>query len=265
MNSPSGKPKIFVSKCLVSERCRWDGGIISDGLIKKLKGHVDIITECPEEAIGLGVPRDPIRIVLEDDKFKLQQFNTGKDLTGEMENFSKGYVEAIEEIDGFILKDRSPSCGIRSVKVYRSLEEERAIGKTDGFFSRAVVDKYGHLAVETDKRLSKSYVRENFLTRIFLSARFRELRADPNIKELIKFHADNKLLFMIYNRKETNIMGSIIDAHESNNIDKIFCEYEKHFRKALSRGSKYGRQILSHLLGVLGDSLHSRGYILYKR
>ena len=101
------KPKLFSSKCLGFAACRWNGETIPDRFIESLKPHVNFITECPESTIGLGVPRDPIRIVLEEDEYKLQQLNTSKDITEKMVKFSKDFASSLEEIDGFILKDRS--------------------------------------------------------------------------------------------------------------------------------------------------------------
>ncbi len=57
------RPKIVVSKCLEFDHCRYDGQLINNKYIHKLKDHVDFITICPEVEIGLGVPRDPIHLV----------------------------------------------------------------------------------------------------------------------------------------------------------------------------------------------------------
>ncbi len=57
------RPKVVISKCLEFENVRYDGGIISSVFVKKLMPHVDFIPVCPEVEIGLGTPRDPLRIV----------------------------------------------------------------------------------------------------------------------------------------------------------------------------------------------------------
>jgi uncharacterized protein YbgA (DUF1722 family)/uncharacterized protein YbbK (DUF523 family) len=253
------KPKIFVSKCLGFDRCRWNGDVLHDDFVDKLKSHVEIITECPEVSIGLGVPREPIRIVSEEEKYKLQQLHTGKDVTDTMEKFSRDLVGSIKDIDGFILKDRSPSCGLKSVKVYRDLEKGSSISKTNGFFGGEVLNKYGHLAVETEMRLSNFHLRENFLTRIFISAKFRALKADPTMKGLVQFHAENKLLFMAYNQKEMRIMGPIVANHEKKKIGEIFGGYEEHFHQALATTPKYKSiiNVLLHAFGYFSKELSS--------
>jgi len=253
------KPKIFSSRCLGFAACRWNGETIPDRFIESLKPHVSFITECPEATIGLGVPRDPIRIVLEKDKYSLQQLNTGKDVTEEMEKFSKNFVSSIEEVDGFILKDRSPSCGLKDVKVYRSLEPGSSVGKTSGFFAKEVLDKFGHLAVETEMRLTNFNLRENFLTKIFLFAKFRALKAEPDMKGLVRFHAENKLLLMAYNQEELKVMGQIVANHQKKEVDVVFMDYREHLYKALAIPPKYTSNInvMMHALGYFSKKLSS--------
>ena len=253
------KPTVFASKCLGFAACRWNGEIMPDRFVEKLKSHVDFITNCPEAEIGLGIPRDPIRIVKKGDGYGLMQLNTARDITDEMEKFAVKLVSSIKDVDGFILKDRSPSCGLKDVKVYRSLERGSSVGKTNGFFAKEVLKSFGHLAVETEARLTNANLRENFLTRIFLSAKFRKLKAVPAIKELVQFHAENKLLLMAYNQKELKVMGQIAANHEKEKIEVIFAEYEEHLNKALANPVKYRATInvMMHALGYFSKKLSS--------
>ncbi len=251
------KPVVFSSRCLGFARCRWNGESINDKFVESLKPHVTFITECPESTIGLGVPRDPIRIVRENDKYHLQQLNTGKDVTAPMESFAKGFVDSIEEVDGFILKDRSPSCGMKDVKVYRSLKPGSSIGKTNGFFAKEVLNRFAYLGVETEMRLTNFNLRENFLTKIFLFARFRKLRSKPNMKDLVQFHAENKLLIMAYNQKELKTMGNIVANHAKKKVDIVFGEYSEHLFKAFSTLPKFSSNInvMMHALGYFSKKL----------
>lgn len=253
------KPKIFSSRCLGFAACRWNGETIPDLFIENLKPHVTFITECPEATIGLGIPRDPVRIVLEDDNYTLQQLNTGKDVTSKMEKFSKGFVSSIDKIDGFILKDRSPSCGLKDVKVYRSLEPGSSSGKTNGFFAKEVLDKFGHLAVETEMRLTNFNLRENFLTKIFLFANFRKIKVKPKMKDLVQFHAENKLLLMAYNQKELKTMGQIVANHQKKEVSSVFKDYEAHLYSAMAAIPKYTSNInvMMHALGYFSKKLSS--------
>ena len=44
-----------------------------------------------------------------------------------MVTFSKDYLNSKENIDGFILKSKSPSCGIKETKYYHNINRGSAI------------------------------------------------------------------------------------------------------------------------------------------
>jgi len=142
------KPRIFASKCLGFAACRWNGVAISDPFIESLKERVDFITVCPEVEIGLGVPRDPIKVVSKNGKLRLVQSGSGRDVSGEMKDFTDKFLGSLGEVDGFILKAGSPSCGI------------------GGFFGSGVLARFAHLPVETEERLTNPGIRERFLEKI---------------------------------------------------------------------------------------------------
>ncbi|MFA6637037.1 MAG: DUF523 and DUF1722 domain-containing protein [Candidatus Omnitrophota bacterium] len=253
------RPIVFASKCLGFDGCRWNGEVIPDRFVDKLKGHADLITNCPEVEMGLGVPRDPIRIVAKGSGYSLMQLNTGRDVTDEMQNFAGKLVSSIEDVDGFILKDRSPSCGLKEVKVYRSLDPGSPIGKTSGFFAAEVLKKFGHLAIETEARLTNFNLRENFLTRIFISAKFRKLKKKPSMKGLVQFHTENKFLFMAYSQKGLSEMGRIVANHDKEAILGVFEKYEMCMNKSLMAPPKYRAAInvMMHALGYFSGKLSS--------
>ena len=116
------KPVVVVSKCITFEPVRWNGQIIASEFVEKLKTYVNFIPVCPEVEIGLGVPRDPVRIVLVNGEKKLLQPATGFDFTDKMIKFSQSFLDSLDAVDGFILKSASPSSGFKNVKVYPSIE-----------------------------------------------------------------------------------------------------------------------------------------------
>ena len=188
------KPKIFISKCLGQGRCRWNGETITDEFVSRLTPFVDVVSTCPECEIGLGVPRDPIRIVWQDNSRKLMQLNTGRDVTEPMTKFTAGYLKSLSGIDGFILKDRSPSCGIKEVRIYPSLRTTSVLKKGSGFFGGEVIDRFSGVVVESEARLTNFSIREHFLTRIFAAAEFRRVLESGKIKDLGGFRNKQTLL-----------------------------------------------------------------------
>lgn len=245
------KPKILVSKCLGFAPVRWNGAIIEDDIIKKMREYVEFIPVCPEVEIGLGVPRDPIKIVKKGNTYRLIQDKTGKDITLLMENFSKIYLSSSDRIDGIILKDRSPSCGIKNANVYN--KDSSIIEKTSGFFAKRVLEKFSDIPIETEGRLNNSYIRENFLTKIFLISSFRSL--DKKIGQLVQFHSENKFLFLSYNQKMLRELGKIVANHQHYKIDKVFSAYEETLLKGLKNNYRKNSfyNTFFHILGYFKD------------
>lgn len=245
------RPNVFISKCLGFAKCRWNGEVINDSFIENLKKFVNPITVCPECEIGLGVPRDPVRIVQNDSGFFMLQLNTGKDLTSKMTSFTESYLSLLKDMDGFVLKDRSPSCGIKEVKVYPGLQPQAAIRKSSGFFGKEVLRRFKYAAIESEARLSNLEIREHFLTRIFTTARFRQISFGFKINNLVQFHAQNKFLLMLYNQELLKRMGNIVANREKKPAEQVFLAYENSLKLALSKKPSFTAAInvLMHGLG----------------
>ena len=251
---------MVVSRCLGFARCRWNGLTISDEFVERLKPYVEFLTVCPEVEIGLGVPRDPVRQVLKDKVLRLMQPATKADVTSKMRKFCKEYLSSIKEIDGFILKSRSPSCGIKEVKVYPSIEKSSALKKSSGFFGTAVIDMFPHLPIEDEGRLRNFVIREHFLKRLFTLARFSAIKKTKKMKDIVQFQAENKFLLMAYNQVEFRIMGRIVANHEKKSVARVYEDYESHLFKALAKTPRYTSYInvLMHAMGHFSDKLNKQ-------
>ncbi|HVO76699.1 MAG TPA: DUF523 and DUF1722 domain-containing protein [Candidatus Bathyarchaeia archaeon] len=251
------KPVVVASKCLEFAACRYNGLMISSDVVKALKTHVEFIPVCAEVEIGLGVPREPIRVATIKGELRLLQPSTGADLTARMKRFAGEFLDALPAVDGFILKSRSPSCGIKDVKVFRGVEKEAAVGKGVGFFGGAVLETFPNYPVEDEGRLLNFRIREHFLTGLYALARFRAARAKLAMRDLVDYQARNKLLLMSYSQKEMRLLGKIVANQEKKPAHQVFDEYEVHLRAALARPPKYTSNInvLMHTLGYFKDGL----------
>ncbi|MBD3178343.1 MAG: DUF523 domain-containing protein, partial [Candidatus Latescibacteria bacterium] len=89
-------PVVVVSQCLGFKNCRYNGQTINDRFVEKLGDYVEYITVCPEEAIGLGTPRDPVRIGQSEDGIRMVQPASGKDYTDEMAGFTSDFLGKLE-------------------------------------------------------------------------------------------------------------------------------------------------------------------------
>lgn len=253
------KPIVVVSKCLGFSHCRYNGLTISSHTIDKLKPYVEFKTVCPEVEIGLGIPRDPVRIVEEGDKLSLIQPSTGDNLTTKMTGFVGSFLNAVDEVDGFILKSRSPSCGIKDVRIYPGPGKVMASLKGSGFFGGAVLEKFPNLPVEDEGRLTNFKIREHFLTRLFTTAKFRLVKSSKSMKELAQFHTENKLLLMAYNQEKMRVLGKIVANADKRHLDELIKDYEENLIEVFSKVSRYTSNInvLMHGLGYFSKDISS--------
>ena len=259
MDEPN-RPRVVVSKCLGFAPCRWNGVTLPNEFIEKLGHHVDYIPVCPEVEIGLGIPRDPVRVVLADNKLRLLQPATETDHTDKMIDFCSKFLNSLHDIDGFILKSRSPSCGIKEVKIYPSMQKGSAVRKGSGFFGAAVIDGFPMLPVEDEGRMLNFTIREHFLRRLFTMARFRRINRTKRMKDIVQFQAANKFLLMAYNQKEFRIMGRIVANHEKKPPSEVYEEYQTHLYIAIAKPARYTSYInvLMHAMGHFSEKLNKR-------
>lgn len=168
------KPVIVVSKCLEFAACRYDGRMDSSTVVRGLKPYVEFVPICPEMAIDLGVPRAPINIYRTADGQQLFQPETELDLTEKMQQLAIKFLRSLKNVDGFILKSRSPSCGIGDVKLRGSVADPQVVGRVNGIFAQQVLNMFPDLPVESEVSLEDADKRGEFLTQVFARAQKRK-------------------------------------------------------------------------------------------
>ena len=237
------KPKIIISKCLEHDACRFDGQLINNKYIKKLKKFIEFSTVCPEVEIGMGIPRKPIRIIHDNNKTILKQSDTGIDWSKKMNNFSQKYISEIDDIDGFILKSASPSCGINSTKIFQK-KHPAPIGKGNGLFADQIIKNFPNHPKEEEKRLNNAILREHFFTSIFTIADFRSVN---NFETLYQYHAKHKYLFMSYNQTLMRKMGKIAANDDKLKIEAVKNNYYQCLLILFLKKSRYKSNINTHM------------------
>lgn len=254
------KPTLIVSKCLGNTPCRYNGEATPYKLIEKLKIFSNIIEVCPEEGIGLPTPRNAIRLTSPDNtSINLIDPKTLKDYTKNMCEFANEMCIEYKKISphGFILKGRSPSCGIQGVKVYKGTEKGAASKKGKGIFANEVINKFPNTPIEEEGRLSNFDIREHFLIRLFLFAKFDQIKHTNKINDLIEFHSQNKLLFMSYNQAGLKRLGNIVANHRHKNINDILDEYYINLILQFKKQPRYTSLIntYNHAFGYFSNNL----------
>lgn len=244
------KPNILISKCLTFAPCRYNSWIISDDIVEHLKPYVNFITVCPEVEIWLSIPRTPIRLTYKNKKVVLEDLDWKVDFTQKMNSFSQKYLEKLENIDWFILKNKSPSCWIWGVKLYNSQPNIDDKYKNYWIFAKNVAEKFEFTPKEDEWRLKNFRIREEFFTKIFALSAFREVKKTQKISELWNFHAKNKFLILSFSRTIWKAMWKIIWDYNWKNLDETFVEYELNLKKALSKNywKKHLTNIIQHLM-----------------
>ena len=255
MSRAFAKPIVVVSKCLEFEACRYNGERISSSFIERLEPHVRFQPVCPEVEIDLGTPRDPIRIYLQDEKKALYQPGTRKHLTQDMNAFAEQFLDGLKEVDGFILKAKSPSCAITDAKIFPAPASTGHIAQGSGLFAGAALEQFGERAFVDEAGLNEPDVRAGFLTRIFALASFREVKKQGSMARLVRYHAENKLLFMAYHQETMREMGRIVANHQTREFSEVVSAYESALLRLLSHTPARASYVnaLTHAMGHFSE------------
>lgn len=255
--TPEG-PNVVISRCINIEAVRYDGGIIHDAFAEVLGKYVNYIPVCPEVGIGLSIPRQTLRLVRERDEVRLMQPATGRDFTAEMREFSAQFLDSIEDVDGFLLKSRSPSSGVSGVKIYPSLDKSAHVGTGSGLFAAEVLKRFPHHPIEDEGRLHDRDLRNHFLMKLFAYHDFRMFKKNVRgMKDLVAFHTRYKLVYSAYSQKHARIMGRVIANHEHRPLQDVVRAYDNEFVQLFDRRPSYRSHInvLMHALGHVTDSI----------
>ena len=255
------KPTLVVSRCLGFDACRYNGEMIPNRLLRQLEPFVKFELVCPEVEIDLGIPRDTIRIIDSGDGERLVQPSTGLDLTDRMVSFREEYLGGLGAVDGFVLKSRSPTCGVTDAKVHRDADRQSpTLRRGPGMFAAAVLDRFPGVAVEDEGRLTNFRIREHFLTRIFTTAEFRSMAKRPSMGKLVAFQSRHKLLLMGVNQTKMRALGRIVASGSKRPIREVVDEYGRLLGEALATMPRYPSHVnvLMHGLGYFKKGLGTK-------
>lgn len=159
--------RIGISSCLLGEKVRYDGGHKLDRFLRDNLGqYVEYVPVCPEAECGLGVPREPMYLTGDPDDPRLLTNETGIDLTDRLHIWCQSKVQEMEGLSlaAFVFKSRSPSCGIKGVKVLTGKGLEAGSGT--GIFARMFMESFPETPVEDSDRLQGPLIREKFMERV---------------------------------------------------------------------------------------------------
>jgi uncharacterized protein YbgA (DUF1722 family)/uncharacterized protein YbbK (DUF523 family) len=215
---------------------------------------------CPEVAIGLGVPRETIRLVRRSDGVRLLG-SAGVDHTDAMRRWAGTVMGELceQDLSGFVLKKGSPSCGLERVRVWDE-GVQRPSRQGRGVFAQALVDAMPGLAIEEEGRLQDPGLREHFVDRVFGHARVRDFFAGRwSAESLIRFHSAEKAAVLAHDVEAARRLGRLVAGHSRLDPKQLARSYRALHGVAYARPATPGRQAnaLLHLAGHVKDGLGS--------
>jgi uncharacterized protein YbgA (DUF1722 family)/uncharacterized protein YbbK (DUF523 family) len=252
--------RIGISACLLGEKVRYDGNHKRDAFIVEVfSRHVTWVPVCPEVEMGLGVPRETMRLEQHGDEIRLVTPKTGADHTELLQTFAAQRLAGLsqERLCGYILKKDSPSCGMERVRLYPSQGVPKRSGQ--GLFAAALLQRFPHLPVEEEGRLQDPRLRENFVTRVFAYQRWGQM-AEQQITRagLQRFHAQHKFVLVAHSQVGAQRVGRIL-AHPEQFADEQTwaAAYLDDFTEVMRRTpTRRGHtNVLQHLAGYVSDHL----------
>jgi uncharacterized protein YbgA (DUF1722 family)/uncharacterized protein YbbK (DUF523 family) len=261
MENSMEKIRLGISSCLLGENVRYDGWNRHDRFLTDTLGqYVEYIPVCPEVGCGLPAPREAMRLEGDSDSPRLMTIRTRQDMTDRMQAWSRKRVKELEKdgLCGYIFKNDSPSCGTERVKVYN--EKGIPVKKGVGMFARAFMKHFPLLPVEDDGRLNDPILRENFIQRIFVFKKWREMMMERQGRgRLVDFHARHKLLILSHSPGHCRLMGRLIAKANEIPIKELYGQYQSILMEALlvKATPKKNANVLMHIMGYFKKELTS--------
>ncbi len=245
--------RLGISACLLGNQVRYDGGHKRDPfLVDSFGRFVEWVPVCPEVEAGFGTPREAMRLIQKGSQVRLITVRTKLDVTEALHHAASERLKHLGELDldGYVLKKDSPSCGLMRVKVY--LESGPAARSGRGLFTDALVAALPLLPLEEEGRLSDPRLRENFVERVFAHRRLRQLlSAKVLVTDLIQFHTRHKLLLLAHSPARYAELGRMVAGANARGMKRLLTSYAESFMGALAVQTTRGRHtnVLQHMAG----------------
>ena len=251
--------RIGVSRCLLGEEVRYDGGHKLDRFLTDVLGrYVEWVPICPEVEAGLGTPREAMRLLGLPQHPRLVTIKNGTDHTRALETMAANRIEELKRLDlaGYVFKKGSPSCGIERVRIYN---EEGVVSRNGvGLFARAFIEQFPLIPVEEEGRLCDSTLRENFIERVFCYRRWQDLiRKGVTRQALIQFHTIHKYILLAHHPQHYKVLGRLIGQAHQYRPKELAHRYGALFMKTLAVKATVRKHVnvLQHIIGHFKERL----------
>ncbi len=252
------KIPVGISRCAVGDPVRYNGSHKHSKVCTQLLSNCfELHSYCPEVAIGMGVPRPPIHLIVSDRLRAVGREDATLDVTESLEHYADQVVPEVENLRGFILMQKSPSCGIRTTPHYK-VDGTGVLAHDSGLFTARLRHHFPHLPMEEVGRLNASDIRENFLTRVFAyDAWHRYVASDPRPARVIEFYTAYKYLLLAHSQPQTRALGQFVSNSRALEAERFAYEVRGKIMEILTnQASRKDRtNALMHSQG------HLKGYL----
>jgi uncharacterized protein YbbK (DUF523 family) len=164
----NNKIKLAVSSCLLGEAVRYDGTDKHTRFItEQLANEYNLISLCPEMAVGMGVPRPAIQLV--DNGNGIQALgvdNPSTNMTWPLTEYGESIVALHADLCGYIFKKNSPSCGTKNVKVFDHYGQYERRGQ--GIYAAVILKALPLLPIIDEEDCLNKNIRDKFLHNVLI-------------------------------------------------------------------------------------------------
>jgi len=246
----SGRPRLGVSSCLLGEPVRFNGGHSRNRfLTDELGPYVDWVPYCPEIEIGLGTPRETLRLTVDG---RLVSRSGAVDHSAAI-----AALPLTGGLDGYVFKAKSPSCGVHGIARYADADQP-ADHSGRGLFAQRMLAQFALLPAEDEGRLNDPVLREQFAERVFASARLRTLFSQAwQPHQVVAFHARHKLQLLAHDPARYRAAGRVVAAAGSAPPEATENAYRDVFTAAMATRPTAGRHVnaLQHAFSRIAREL----------
>lgn len=255
------KLTLGVSSCLLGDEVRFNGGHKHHRWLTQTFGqYADFVPYCPEVAIGMGIPRNPIRLISTDRGTRaVDSDNLTDDYTEQLQHYAESIVPELDALDGYVVMQGSPSCGMERVKLYNKNMIPEKIAA--GLYTEVLQRHAPALPFEESGRLSDPNLVENFVQRVYVYNEWRTGQPWRTAKGLIDFHARQKYLLMMHDYPTYKRLGKKLSNLKDIEDREAFGQaYLTELMSALSNIPKRGHRVnvLQHVMGYFKNQLSEK-------
>lgn len=249
---------IGISSCLLGQAVRYDAGHKHNRYITgNLGDYFTFRPFCPEVAIGLGIPRPPIRLVQTAGGIRVRGVDDpARDVSDALRAYAQQTLAQLQDISGYLFKKGSPSCGMERVKVYD--EQGVTVDKGRGLFANTVIEALPELPVEEEGRLMDPVLRENFIARVFIYHRWQcLLAAGLTPAGLVDFHSRHKYILLAHDEVAYRELGRLVAGAGKADLPSLAQAYVRRLMATLKTPATPERHanVLMHVMGYLKRQL----------